>query len=120
MLPDGAPDQSFGTDGYTQAPYVPAGQVLALPVVDVGVVAAVERYPLKAPYVPRAIVFRRYSAAGLPVNGPAGPEAVRFNLAAASGSAQFPAEGVVAGPGDTVQIIVAGNHGLVLYRLRAS
>lgn len=111
-LPNGKPDPSFGRLGYAVTPYVfPAG-IWAVPISDGEVVSAVEDY-VSQPY----LVLPAFTANGSPALGPKGPEVARFDLTSAYGRTEAPMVDALAGPDGSVEIIVAGNHGVDMYRL---
>lgn len=119
-LADGRPDPAFGTGGYVDTPYVPVGDIAtaiwALPMSGGRVISAVEETPLQPPSVPTTITIRAYTASGSPAESPRGPDVAHFDLANASGRSQYSMADALAGPGATVEIIVAGKRGLDLYR----
>jgi hypothetical protein len=119
LLPNGRPDPTFGTDGYTTSPpvVVDANSVWAIPIANKGVDVLAEVANYKAPFVPTRIEIRSYTLDGKLNEAGGQQDLTTFDLGRASHMAQYPIVDATSGPGETIDLLVGSNHGVLFTRL---
>lgn len=112
-------DLSYGPSGYTRFPSDRAWWTWAVGVNDGGVVLVTEPPgPSYSMEFPRFLNLRLFAQNGSPDKEMGQRAVLRVNLRAASHNAEYPNIAAVAGPNNSVLLLIGSKHGIELLRFR--